>query len=857
MANTQETLIREEQEILDDLIRDMDSALLALDEKLTNKQLQAQKAKAACLPDAYGMLVSAEDGKSEARQQMRDLRKGKDELYETRLVLDITDELGHDCKEYKLGKWACSYKDHIFIYQWKMPLFRPYVLGNDTEGVSEVNENGKRFITHSQLRLKRKLNIFSGEVKSVTHFFPTMDVTEQIIVDEFLQELLSRRTEEEFKNIIFSIQKKQGEIIQAPFDQNLIVQGCAGSGKSMVMLHRLPIVLYDNPNSLDRNNLYIITPSITYIQMAENMRVDLEIADLKMGTLEQYYNFVLGKYRLQPEIYGPIKANIRLSKEDLQYVYSAKCIDDISIQIEEIVNGCAFDYKRAYAILNIKEKRYTKNADTPADRLHVEVHKIQAALNQNNDRLKSLHRNIYNLLEQLKKVARMMEEQKTDILDNIKRQIKEKEKIIDEKEKEIREIGNRENHEVMYQNRLNSIRAAQNMIRKLKKTQETVELDDSYFEGLRDKAKPIHQVLSMFEMVKNNRSKMSLSEQYAAIDNRELLYECCREVLEDAAQSKGLYLKYLEYTVNLSSGIRKLKSSVKHFNNNRTYLPLDYLRQLMDAKTCCEKIAREVVQKTYLSLMKRLGQEPDENGHLDALEYSPYLYLQILYQFRGMPNAARESLIVIDEAQNVAPEELKLIKAVNGNSVILNLFGDVRQHVEGSKGINDWEQFSDIARFKKEYLQENYRNARQITAYCNKRFKLDMQAINLDGAGVHDIKSESEFDTAFYRIFQKSNNVGLSCFIVKNKKEADMLLAKAGSYTNRIHNITGGLFELVRNKWNLMTVEQAKGLEFRTVFAVTGRMDENEKYIAYTRALDELYVYDAEIDLDEIETAHA
>lgn len=49
-----------------------------------------------------------------------------------------------------------------------------------------------------------------------------------------------------------------------------------------------------------------------------------------------------------------------------------------------------------------------------------------------------------------------------------------------------------------------------------------------------------------------------------------------------------------------------------------------------------------------------------------------------------------------------------------------------------------------------------------------------------------------------------------------------------------------------------MTVEQSKGLEFETVFAVTGRMSENEKYITYTRALNELYVYDEEIKLSVI-----
>lgn len=59
--------------------------------------------------------------------------------------------------------------------------------------------------------------------------------------------------------------------------------------------------------------------------------------------------------------------------------------------------------------------------------------------------------------------------------------------------------------------------------------------------------------------------------------------------------------------------------------------------------------------------------------------------------------------------------------------------------------------------------------------------------------------------------------------------------------------------ELNYNLWNLMLVEQAKGLEFQTVFAISGRMTENEKYIAYTRALDELYIYDFEIPLNEKE----
>lgn len=102
-------------------------------------------------------------------------------------------------------------------------------------------------------------------------------------------------------------------------------------------------------------------------------------------------------------------------------------------------------------------------------------------------------------------------------------------------------------------------------------------------------------------------------------------------------------------------------------------------------------------------------------------------------------------------------------------------------------------------------------------------------------------------------IFQKPKNVGLSCILVKNKVEAETLMAMAENYRVRIHNMTREVVELQMNKWNLMTVEQAKGLEFETVFAVSGRMSENEKYIAYTRALDELYVYDEVMDLIEVD----
>lgn len=853
MSKIQEDLVREEQLILNDLIRDMDETLLQLDKKLTYNQLQAQKARTACLPDTYGMLVSAEHEKLVARQQIKELRQGRNELYETRLVLDMADEQGSDREDIKIGLHTYLNGKRIFVMSWKMPLCRHYILDNSAEEYDGVvtGKHGEKYKTHYQLQLKRQVNMFFDKVKSVIHFFPTLDEEgEQIIADEFLQELLKRRTGQEFKNIVFSIQKKQGEIIQTPFKQDLIIQGCAGSGKSMIMLHRLPIVIYDNPNSLDRNNLYIITPSIAYIQMANNMCMDLEIEDLKMGTLEQYYNHVLEKYNISPEKYGTIKPYLKVNQEDLNYVYSSGCIKDITTQIEDVIEAGVIDYKAAYEMLNLQEVTMGKVAITPADKIHEQIVKIQAVINQNDVNLRSYHRNTFELLTQLNEFARQLETRKIAVTRAIAKQIAEEEKIITKKEKEISDIGNYEEHEVKYQNRLNSIKAAQNRIIDLKETREIVELDENYFDMLKQKAEQIRQLLDLFAVVKSERMDMSLTEQYQMITKKELLCASCNEIIKEASLTED---PYWEYAKSIVSGAEKLNQPLTSLSTNDSLcLPPEYLKKLLDTIKYYSEAAMNTVQKIYLLLMRKLGQEPDEKGNMDALECSPYLYLQILYQFNGMPNGTSESLITIDEAQNMAPEELRLIKAVNGNRVIFNLFGDVKQHIEGEKGIDDWKMISNIASFRKEYMQENYRNARQITAYCNKRFKLKMRAINLDGTGVHEITNESDFEEAFSGIFQKPQNVGLSCIIVKNASEADELLTKNGMYISRIHDMTKESVELQRTKWNLMTVEQSKGLEFETVFAVTGRMSENEKYITYTRALDELYVYDEEIKLSAI-----
>ena len=60
MSN-QDKLIEQEQDKLDQLIRRMDNVLLKIHKDLTRNELKIRKSKAACLPEAYGYLISAQN----------------------------------------------------------------------------------------------------------------------------------------------------------------------------------------------------------------------------------------------------------------------------------------------------------------------------------------------------------------------------------------------------------------------------------------------------------------------------------------------------------------------------------------------------------------------------------------------------------------------------------------------------------------------------------------------------------------------------------------------------------------------------------------------------------------------------
>lgn len=870
-----ERLKQEEQEALNNLIFRMNQVLNELDKQMRNYVREAQNADISINPDLYLAKLLAQKGKKDTVENRKKFLQARDEMYHTRLLLKYEDSDESGIDEVKVGLHSCTYQDKTLVTSWTMPLCRHYILDNASTKYENVvkNKRGEEFKTKYTLLVKNQVTLRFTRVAKALNLFPGIfddktlkmikgtgfisdayldemiknfdpdeynpDAAAQIISDEFLQELLERRSTPEFKNIVFSIQRKQGEIIQAPYNNNMIVQGCAGSGKSMIMLHRLPILLYDNPDRLKRTNLYIITPSQMYIQLAENMRYQLKISDINMGTIEQYYDYCISKYPgHNPTEYGKINYGWKVSSEIERYIYSKECIEDINknyAQLEKETDSL----EKAYLILNVKEN-VNQLTNTYAQRINLRLLKLQNILNANREIIFTYFNGIRFVLETLNTLSATLCKRRSNVLHEINKQISKKRKEIENDQKELEKLDSEEN-EIAVSNRNSRITAAQNCIEYLKLDLVRVEADNVYFDTLLKVNEKIDLVLEPFSMLKNEFSKNEYKDIYDAIDKIGQLIGGFYMLSWEFSKIED---KYETYLGAIAKDVEKVGQCVRILQNTtEKYLDYEYFCKIKEERDVLEEANRNAIENAYKNVMKNIGAEFDEEEKLKkAIRFSPYIYLQAIYCYQGAP-ISRETLLAIDEGQGIAPEELRLLKEVNGDSAIFNMFGDVYQHIEGTKGIDSWEEYKNIFEFDLYEMQENYRNASQITEYCNRVFDMSMIAINTPGKGVHELQTEKEFYEEMISQLLDDQRTGLAAILISNNEELKYLLSKFANYKQKFHDMTGEDFNIHRTRWNIINIDDAKGLEFSSVIVLSGRMSRNEKYIAFTRALDDLYVY--------------
>ncbi|MCH5157904.1 MAG: AAA family ATPase [Clostridiales bacterium] len=174
--------------------------------------------------------------------------------------------------------------------------------------------------------------------------------------------------------------------------------------------------------------------------------------------------------------------------------------------------------------------------------------------------------------------------------------------------------------------------------------------------------------------------------------------------------------------------------------------------------------------------------------------------------------------LFIDEGQDYFVNEYVLLAEITKST--FDIYGDPNQQISSWRGVGDFNKLDGLRPFSKYALNENYRNSSEITAFVNELLGMNVTSLGLSGGKVRRARIEDIAE-------ELSNGTDDRIAVIYSPSDG-------GAY-NRLKN---SLHENVP-----ITVSQCKGMEYERVY-VCGKLSNTEKYVAYTRALNELVICD-------------
>ena len=865
-------------------------------------------------------------------------------------------------------------------------------------GTTKIEKDGLEY----SIKLTRQFDINNAALYGYENIRTADDIIfRNGITDPFLVRVLKKRKQQHnLVDIFVTIQENQNSIVDADFGKNIIVQGCAGSGKTMVLLHRLSSLNYNRPDFDFVQNAIILTPNDNFTTHINGLASSLQIGAVERLSVEKYYARILSEYSKDMAPTGPISSEMIVDQKLVDYIYS----DDFKVsfdaayqeilskrnalieplhdaealmgeEIRDINTGIDSnvipELSRAAAHLSTRISDSDKNITSAQKSLNAlydekrkmeaELPKKQSSLSLNlrrlaaNSKTKGLaalvtsQKNIEAAKAKLDDTNTAKEKLETEIaaftfvpeissLDNFKeshlswidssitdksrlliqkqerRWSKESEntyakyiletplevlleskssedaelnvllkKLSDERDKHSNLILEREKLEKTWLT-FGKVKKTTDLNSQIQVSEDIIKAHEASISELYDKRRKQYadssaeieklttdiQTISreiqgsvlenMKKKLTSLKSNSTRQSNALEVDNRVLEK---RVALVDSFSDGMADSDILVWLNDISEFAPDVRNDIQIYNRQKRELSeLETSYPEMDSKIetaksyydgLFESRYPDEIKKKVATLNKEISLYSDygtfkmiiekalskfkEENHIKMVagKYHRYdLYAQLIFAmkfYKKLPTPIK--FMCIDEGQDLAPNEYRLIKELNANRIIFNIFGDTNQLIKPNRGIGDWSVLDELFETKQFILNENYRNTNQITRFCNDSFGMSMLQTGVDGPRVRELSNrEFEYELGGLRIIPNERLAILIPRRFEKKKWLDSVLGDTKLISETIEP----------EKIALMYVDEVKGIEFDKVYVIPEGMAENEKYIAYTRALNELII---------------
>lgn len=669
---------------------------------------------------------------------------------------------------------------------------------------------------------------------------------ENVVADPFLLRILEyNRDQQEMVNIAQTIRDDQHRVIIRPTDENFIVEGCAGSGKTMILLHRLSSLVFNEPD-FEAENLVIISPNNLLDQESKKLVSDFEIEKAQKGSINALYLKWVQDYMRKHQIYNDywkrdyssLIENNSLDKDAVSLFYSR----DFAREFGEVVrtlfrnyniklDGFDFVQHEKKQIAETEKHIFGGNFDAEKNPDLIKYHE-DMALKYGSICEQISRTNVQAKMEDLSQQIKQFKKQKKnkdedsqiqlDLDDLYKQMLVRLEEQRESKEIELMELIAKKIEfknpkdafeELLYEERREVLR-------------EKIQTVEGEIASINRDIKRETEIYEKKLREKNrNDASINLQKQYDILkrfyDSGELRGDVERTEKGDISLSTGIFKPIFDFEKKYSGKTHKLV--LKNNGSEMAFWKNNY--RLYKRKIQFEKFLNGEKREYLIEVIESVISYWKAYSNIDTFkhyEFELFLLLKGLQALYGQMDS-NIKLISIDEYQDYAPAEIDLLRQLF-NFAVINLYGDPNQRINPKT-----DDEIDRSKYEQYKFFVNYRNGRQIAEFINEELGTQMEAIGIESKIIQ--LSASELDIPI----PADKRVAL---IVKSEKEYEELVydkSKDNLFTDDNCNID-------KRMLNVIPVRMVKGLEFEDVYVYDKNLDENERYVAYTRALKTLNI---------------
>lgn len=691
-----------------------------------------------------------------------------------------------------IGERSVYLDDRFFVYDWRTPVGQRFYIKNDLS--FEHNDYNYTLMLRRAILIKNAVldgydteyqnTDYTGAGAPSVSVGEGMEIAQNVVTEPFLIRILKERREKsELSPIIISMQEEQNNINRESIDENIIVQGCAGSGKTMILLHRLSFLKYNNPE-LNWDRVKIITPNELFNVHINKLSERLELSQIERVTVEAYYGRILlayEEYRISNKSSSVKDKNVERRKKTAEIeklVHNVKSEAAVDEKLVNYVYSDAFleNFRVCY---NEWWDSFEKSVDYDGiDKINRRYGYNQRVTHENNTFKRiSVYAQIVAAIKSVQSANDQKREERSARVSVFDEKIDRENRLIN--------VANARADELVKnaQVKAGEIATSEGLAAYNPRT-------DNLEYHLRMLGAKDTSLNGSFRQIVAARDEARVSEMRKAEQESGK-----NELLQEIQGYDDIGLSTEETTL-----LDKAKEALKAFDIEKLYAEVYAMS--------CEGYA-------------------EKKPSVLAYRYQMYAKTQFYYMLFGKVRTP-EQILCVDEAQDVSVNEYKLWSTL-GSGVKFNLYGDLNQKIKQGRGIESWDDLDTVFESKRFLLGINYRNAVEISQYSNSALGMNDVAVGISGKPVRECTQaevESEIAAREY----------------EHRRVAVVFSPKSKSSTSAARQLTAISDTLIGADISVITIEQAKGLEFETVYLFTDSMSKSERYIGYTRALDELVV---------------